>query len=200
MARPTEPAPEQLDRSGESGTTVDATVPDFPELGTVLDVPVEWCDAHPGEFDPELGYHGPTTYTLKAGYMTPAELEAWHAAQEPDPPGPVPDEGLTGQTVADFLGYGDDAELVALAGRHLVTVTAMARAYTRGRGFYDSGYGEPFDDVAAVITTATARLVVNPEQNKREQLATGESVTYAGFTGWSLAETLVLNRYRKRAS
>lgn len=198
MARPTEPAPEQLDRSGESGTTVDATVPDFPELGTVLDVPVEWCDAHPGEWLPDEGYYGPTTYTLKAGYMTVAELEAWHAAQEPDPPAPVPDEGLTGQTVADFLGYGDDAELVALAGRHLPVVTAMARAYTRDNGFYVDG--TPLEDVAAVILTATARLVVNPEQNKREQLATGESVTHAGFVGWSLAETIVLNRYRKRAS
>lgn len=196
MARPTEPAPAQLDRSGESGALVDATVPDSPGLGTVADVPVEWCDQHPGEFDPNTGGYGPTTYTLKDGYMTPAELDAWHAAQQPDPP--PASEGLTGQTIADFLGHGDDADLVALADQHLVVVTAMARAYTRGRGFYSDD--TPREDVEAVITTATARLVVNPEQAKREQLATGEATTHAGFTGWSLVETLVLNRYRKRSS
>lgn len=194
MARPTAPAPEQLDRSGESGATVDATVPDAPELGTVV-VPVEWTDRHLGDFNPGTGTYDPDTYTLKAGYMTPAELDAWHAAQEPAPePEPGPAEPLTGQTIADFLGYSDDADLVRLAGQHLVVVTAMARAYTR-----DNGFDPLREDVAAVLTTATARLVVNPEQNKREQLATGESVTYASFVGWSLAETIVLNRYRRRA-
>lgn len=105
---------------------------------------------------------------------------------------------VTGSDVAAFLGQSDDLELVTLAEQHVEIVTAMAKAYTRDKGF--DGVGLPFDDVAAVITTATARLVVNPEQNKREALATGDSVTYAGFQGWSLAETMVLNRYRKRAS
>lgn len=195
MARPTEPNPDQLDRTDESGTLVDATVPDSPELGTIPGVPVEWCDLHPGGWDPDTGTT-PDTYTLKDGYMTPDELAAWEAAN-PDPE-PTP-EGLTGQTIADFLGAGDDAELVALADQHLAVVKAMARAYTRDRGF-DPETGEPGEDVAAVITTATARLVINPEQNIRETLTTGESVGYAGFAGWSLAETFVLNRYRRRAS
>lgn len=102
-----------------------------------------------------------------------------------------------GQDLADFLGQGDDAQLVALAGEHVALVTAMARAYTRGGGFMLDG--SPNDEVAAVITTATARLVTNPEQNKRESIH-DYSVTPTPFVGWSLVETFVLNRYRRRAA
>ena len=102
-----------------------------------------------------------------------------------------------GHRVAEFLGRGDDSTLVALAGQHVQIVTAMAMAYTRGRGFED---GVPADDVAAVIVTATARLVANPEQVPKDQTAGSFSLrTYAGFKGWSLAETFVLDRYRKKA-
>lgn len=103
---------------------------------------------------------------------------------------------VTGQDVADFLGRGDDTSLVALAGEHATVITAMANAYTRGRGFTD---GEPAEDVAAVITTATARLVTNPAQNIEE--TTGPFSRRPGvFAGWTLAETFVLNRYRKRSA
>lgn len=103
---------------------------------------------------------------------------------------------VNGQTVADFLGQGDLPGLVALAGEHVIIVTAMARAYTRDKGF-DAETGDPADDVAAVITTATARLLANPEQIEH---AIGGVAYRGGFAGWSLAETFVLNRYRKRAS
>lgn len=202
MARPTEPAPAQLDRSGESGYLVTATSPDSPELGTILDVPEEWCDYIPGAFNPNTGSSDPPTFELKAGYMTPDELTAWTAAQSGGGGGDGPTwtpEALTGQTIADWLGYGDDPEVVTAAGQHLPVIVALARSYTRDRGF-DPETGVPTEDIAAVVTCATARLTVNPEQNKREALATGDAVTYAGFQGWSLAETIVLNRYRKRAS
>jgi len=100
---------------------------------------------------------------------------------------------VTGQQVADFLGRGDDTQLVALAGEHAAVITAMARAYTRDRGFLGT---EPFEDVAAVIVTAAARLVANPEQVPN---TSGPFSVAGGFTGWSLAELFVLNRYRKRA-
>lgn len=104
---------------------------------------------------------------------------------------------IDGQRVADFLGRGDDTTLVALADQHAQIITAMAQAYTRGRGFED---GPIPDDLAAVIVTATARLVANPEQLPKDQAAGTFSLrTYAGFKGWSLAETFVLDRYRKRA-
>lgn len=99
------------------------------------------------------------------------------------------------EDVANFLGQSDDAT-VALAGEHLAIVRAMARSYTRDRGF-DPVTGEPFDDVAAVIVTATARLMGNPDQLAK---STGPFTVNGGFTGWNLAETFVLNRYRVRAS
>lgn len=98
---------------------------------------------------------------------------------------------VTGQDVADFLGQGDDTELVALAGQSVTIITAMARAYTRGNGF---GTGTLEDDLAAVITTATARLVANPEQLR----VTVGGVQTDGFQGWTLPELFVLNRYRRR--
>jgi hypothetical protein len=75
-------------------------------------------------------------------------------------------------------------------------ITAMARAYTRGHGFDD---GEPNEEVAAVITTATARFIGNPTQLSRaDTIGPFTTDIRAGFTGWTLAELFVLNRYRKR--
>lgn len=100
----------------------------------------------------------------------------------------------TAQDVADFLGQGDDATVLALAGEHLPIITAMASAYTRGVGFTE---GEPNEDIAAVLVTATARLMGNPDQL---QYKVGNISFQTGFRGWSLAETFVLNRYRKRST
>lgn len=100
---------------------------------------------------------------------------------------------VTGQDVADFLGQGTNTALVALAGEHVVIVKAMVKAYTRDQGFTD---GEPGDDLAAVITTATARLVANPQQLRH---TVGDVTMNDSFQGFSLAETFVLNRYRKKA-
>jgi len=98
-----------------------------------------------------------------------------------------------GDDVAAFLGQSDDASLVALAAEQVPIVTELARAYTRGNGFDAAGL--PYDDVSAVITCATARLVANPEQVPYQ---VGTVAYRGGFTGWSLAETFVLNRYRTR--
>jgi hypothetical protein len=100
---------------------------------------------------------------------------------------------VTGQVVADFLGSGEDAALVTLAGQHAAVVSALARSYTRGRGFADA---DPAEDIAAVITTATARLVANPEQLASD---VGSVSMRGGWQGWNLAEQIVLNRYRVRA-
>ena len=105
---------------------------------------------------------------------------------------------VTGQRVAEFVGRGHDQAFVALASEHVQIITAMARGYTRDRGFEN---GEPADDLAAVIVTATARLLANPDQVPNDLTAGSFSKrTYAGFTGWSLAETFILDRYRKRAT
>lgn len=100
---------------------------------------------------------------------------------------------VTGQQVADFLGQGDNSEAVTLAGDHAAIITALARSYTRGRGFIGA---EPAEDIAAVIVTATARLVANPEQLASDY---GSVSLRGGWQGWNLAEQIVLNRYRVRA-
>ena len=100
---------------------------------------------------------------------------------------------VTGQQVADFLGLGDNSEAVAQAEDHAAIVTALARSYTRGRGFAGA---DPAEDIAAVIVTATARLVANPEQLASDY---GNVSMRGGWMGWNLAEQIVLNRYRVRA-
>ena len=100
-----------------------------------------------------------------------------------------------GQQVADFLGRGDDPTFVALAGEHVPIITAMTRAYTRDNGFDADGLNVA-DEISAVIITSTARLLANPDQ---VSLKVGEVSVGPGFNGWNLAETFVLNRYRKRA-
>lgn len=101
---------------------------------------------------------------------------------------------ITPQKVADFLGQDDDGDLLVLAGEHLAAVTALVKGWTRGQGFAP----EPADDLAAVILTATARLVSNPAQLTREELD-GYTVT-GSFSGFTLPEQMILNRYRRRAA
>lgn len=78
----------------------------------------------------------------------------------------------------------------------LQTMTQFARAYTRGRGFTD---GIPADDIAAVIVTATARLMANPEGHLMETVGSF-SVQYGRFQGFNLLELAVLNNYRRTAA
>ena len=113
---------------------------------------------------------------------------------EPGPPATSTTPSPTAQDVADFLGEGTDAAVVALAGKHLPFVTATVKAYTRGAGFSPG----PADDLALVIVASTARLVTNPALAKNETIGT-YSVGHAGFLGWTLPEHAILSRYRKRA-
>jgi len=95
-------------------------------------------------------------------------------------------------TVDALVADGGDSELT------VPLISAMARAYTRGRGFDDTG--EPCEEVAAVIYLAAARFISNPKQTS-QSLTAGPYVLdqRSFFTGWTLAEMFVLNRYRKRA-
>lgn len=80
-------------------------------------------------------------------------------------------------------------------------ITAMAKAYTRGRGFTTGEDGdEPNDEIAAVITTASARMAANVRQVAQASTMDGlGSDTRTYFQGWTTAELYVLNRYRRRA-
>ena len=94
----------------------------------------------------------------------------------------------------EFLcGPGDPVE----RNRHLETVAAFVRAYTRGRGFAADGTPEP--EVAAVIVTATARLLANPTGTVSEALGPF-NVRHSVFNGFNLVEVLVLNNFRRRAA
>lgn len=76
-------------------------------------------------------------------------------------------------------------------------ITTMAKAYTRGNGFDGN---VPNAEIAAVITAAAARFVSNPSQLSRSQTVGPFAEDYrSGFNGWTLAEQIVLNRYRVRA-
>jgi len=76
-------------------------------------------------------------------------------------------------------------------------ITTMAKAYTRGHGFTGN---QANDEIAAVITAASARLAANGTQlGVRLKVDDYEREFRSGFQGWSLAELAVLNRYRKRA-
>ena len=93
-------------------------------------------------------------------------------------------------TTVTSLSQGDVTTVVPI-------ITTMAKAYTRGRGFTGN---EPNDEIAAVITTAAARLAANGKQASYSSTAGSfaqDLRTY--FTGWTLTEQIVLNRYRVRA-
>ena len=110
------------------------------------------------------------------------------------------------ETLIDPRQTDDKARRAAaiVADAVIPVVTAFARAYTRGRGF-DAETGEPNSEVAAVITTASARFAGNTAQtstSRTDNHGDAGSVTRdvrSWFTGWTLAEQIVLNRYRRRA-
>jgi hypothetical protein len=73
----------------------------------------------------------------------------------------------------------------------------MASAYTRGQRFSD---GIPNADISAVILTASARLLAHPRQLAVDETVGPDSASFrGGFTGWSVLETIVLQRYRVTA-
>lgn len=101
------------------------------------------------------------------------------------------------EAVADYLGRGDETDLVALAGVHLPIVTEWVKSYTRGIGFDE--LDTPADPIAAVIIAATARLTNNPDGEITvtvDDYSTRKTV----FEGFSLIEGLVLDDYRRKAA
>ena len=101
----------------------------------------------------------------------------------------------TAQQVAAFLGRAGDPTVVAQAEAHLPIVRTFVAAYVRDVGFVA---GVENDALAAVIVSASARLVLNPSQASR--YAAGDYSESPGLlNGWTLPELAVLHRYRRRA-
>jgi hypothetical protein len=79
-----------------------------------------------------------------------------------------------------------DVEALAQGDGELIisTITALARAYTRGHGFDEDG---PNEEVAAVITTAATRFTGNPKQTSMSLTAGPYVIDQRSyFTGWTL--------------
>jgi hypothetical protein len=104
--------------------------------------------------------------------------------------------------VADLtaLLYGDSGQTVdsEQGAQVLAAVTQIAQAYTRGVGWTGS---TPNADISAVILTAAARLLAHPRQLAVDETVGPDSASFrGGFNGWSVLETIVLNRYRVTAA
>lgn len=107
--------------------------------------------------------------------------------------------------VSDLTGllYGASGRAVdsVQGAEALATVTQLANAYTRGVGFSTTdGQLIPNADIAAVILTASARLVANPRQLAIDETVGPDSASFhGGWTGWTVPELYALNRYRVTA-
>ncbi|AXN45597.1 hypothetical protein MM1218R_03663 [Mycobacterium marinum] len=104
---------------------------------------------------------------------------------------------MAAPTVTDVVNLLGTTPPDAQVTQALSVITNIAHAYTRGVGFTE---GEPNDEIAAVILTATARLLRNPSGLPvREQMGQIVVDYRGGFTGWSIGERDTLNRYRVSA-
>ena len=108
------------------------------------------------------------------------------------------------------LLYGDSGTTVdeAQGQACLDTVTQLASAYTRGQGFTvdtaDNSFRNsvPNADISAVILSAATRLYAHPRQAAVSETVGPDSASFprGGFSGWTVLETIVLNRYRVTAA
>lgn len=104
---------------------------------------------------------------------------------------------MTSGIAADVAALLDEDSAATIPAA-ITQITVMVKAYTRGNGFDD---GEPNDELAAVITTAAARLASNGSQQAIDRTAGQFSMSVrTRFDGWTTAELAVLNRYRRRAA
>lgn len=88
-----------------------------------------------------------------------------------------------------------DEEQVAIA---VSSAEALVEAYCRGRHVDPAGVYRP--GVEAVIIAVASRLLGNPSQiQRRDQAGPFATSRGEGFSGFTLVELAVLNRYRKRA-
>lgn len=104
---------------------------------------------------------------------------------------------MAAPTVTDVVTLLGTSPPDAQVAQALSVITNIAHAYTRGVGFTE---GEPNDEIASVIVTATARLLRNPSGLPvREQMGQIVVDYRGGWMGWSIGERETLNRYRVSA-
>lgn len=146
-------------------------------------------------------FSGATVLEGMAGRWTGEAYNSISELIETTPPGPDdPADELASRVMALLRLDKSDPDDVSTAMESVGLIRLMVRAYTRGNGFSvdpDNGVEVITNDLEAVIVTAAVRYLANP--SGLTYRAGSESVTSA-FAGWTLAETYVLNAYRKRAS
>ncbi|ORA68288.1 hypothetical protein BST23_04190 [Mycolicibacterium elephantis] len=99
----------------------------------------------------------------------------------------------TANDLSDYTGNTVNATQAAAV---IGVVKASVNAWTRGVGFND---GEPNDELASVILSASARLIANTSGVVREEMG-GFVVQFApAVDGFTLREQAILNRYRETA-
>lgn len=92
----------------------------------------------------------------------------------------------------------DGSDPVTGAKHALIAAKALVSGYTRGNDV--NSFDEYRPGVREVILTVAARILANPGGVSVRVTAGGVTVSRgAGFSGYTLAEQAVLNRYRKRA-
>lgn len=103
---------------------------------------------------------------------------------------------ITPEQLIDFTDATGD-NVATQADMALTAAEGLVGAYTRGRHKRDGDYRE---GVEAVVLTVAARILANPEQIQvREQVGPYSFLKGEGFSGFTLVERAVLDRYRKTA-
>lgn len=103
---------------------------------------------------------------------------------------------VTATDLVKWLGQDqNDTALMAQALQAVTMASAMCDAYCRGAHLKADGSTRP--GVDAVVLMASARMLANPEGLR---YATGVVTFNDAFNGFTLAEQMVLNRYRRRAA
>lgn len=101
---------------------------------------------------------------------------------------------MLGRSLENVLGHTVGGTRIWEA---LAVVGEYVEAYTRGQGFGEDG--NPNDHLAAVIITATARLLASPSQMESKSIGS-LSMRYRPFQGFTVGELQVMNRYRQRTA
>lgn len=139
-------------------------------------------------------------YAAAGNKLTNDTIDPLYPGPDPDPePGPAPDAGAL-VSVDRLLAFMAD-EMISedVAAAAVDTASALIAAYTRDR--HVTRTGDPRPGVSAVALTAAARIAANPGQITKQDTAGSFSTRRgAGFSGFTLGEQAVLNRYRKRAT
>jgi len=103
---------------------------------------------------------------------------------------------VTPQDLIEFTG-ATGSEVESQARTALDMAESLVATYCRGR-HARGGHWRP--GIETVISTVAARILSNPEFIQvREVIGPYQYFRGEGFTGFTIAELSVLNRYRKRA-